>query len=121
MAQQMAEAEMDEVFKIEVELSKADKKIVEAYGKEEGCRSFEVALLNVFLNGLAELRNSEELPAMNTKAMDYLMLQENGDDHSLFQVGRFHGKCEALYMMGIITAEQWHQLKELKHANRVPK
>lgn len=119
--------EMDEVFKIEVELSQGDKKIVEAYGKEEGCRSFDVALLNVFLNGLAELRNNEELPAVNTKAMDYLMFQVNGDDHSMFQAGRFHGACEALCMAGIITAEQWQQLEELKnandlkHANRVPK
>ena len=110
-----------ETFSFEVELTEGDKNVVEAYRKEEGCGSFDTALMNMFYDRLAELRNNQELPAMNTKAMDYLGLQANGDDHSLFQVGRFHGKCEALYMMEIITAEQWHQLKELKNANRVPK
>ncbi|HEX5338585.1 MAG TPA: hypothetical protein VFW53_09120 [Gallionella sp.] len=117
----------DEAFAIEVELTEGDKKVVEAYRKEEGCGSFDTALMNMFYDRLAQLRNNEELPAMNTKAMDFLRLQANGDDHSMFQAGRFHGACEALCMAGIITAEQWHKLEELKnandlkHANRLPK
>lgn len=106
----------DEVFAIEIELTEGDKMVVEAYRKEEGCASFDVAMVSMFYDRLSELRNNEELPAMNTKAMDFLRRQANTNDNSTFQSGRFYGACEALCMAGVITAEQWQQLDELKNA-----
>lgn len=55
--------------------------------------------------------------AINKKAMDFLMRQINGDDHSTFQAGRFYGCCESLCMAGVIRAEQWQELDDLKNAN----
>lgn len=54
--------------------------------------------------------------ATNKKAMDFLVHQVNTDDNSTFQAGRFYGCCEALCMAGVITANQWQQLDDLKSA-----
>lgn len=60
------------------------------------------------------MKTKQDSDIENKKMMDFLKRQAQSSDSSTFQAGRFYGSCEVLCMAGIITAEQWQELDDIR-------
>lgn len=89
-----------ESFSAEVELSEADKKMVEVYRAVEGCGSFEVALANMFYDRLSQLRNGTQIfvkVCFHAGSGRYTLAEKQGEEQTFTDCkGELFGNTDAV-------------------------